>query len=167
MESIHLKTKESKTKPTQCSKVNSTLVRASQLNSRESKCKTKPTKCSKANLTLVRASQLNSLVRTSQLNSRESSKKPRGKEKLKQVNWNWIKHDVTNTTYKCFVPINYCLIEDMHNSWLKCFTNPLERVSHMWHKRLWNNITKSCVCLQLQDVSIRGFSRDHQNNYRL
>ena len=37
--------------------------------------------------------------------------------------------------------------EDMHNPWLYCFTNALE--------------IEGCAYLHSQDVSPRGFSRDH------
>ena len=36
--------------------------------------------------------------------------------------------------------------------------------THMADDDLWNNVTKSCVYLQLKDVSPRGFSRDHYND---
>ena len=43
--------------------------------------------------------------------------------------------------------------------WKKMYTT-FEQVQ----RDLWNNVTKSCVYLRLQDVSPRGFSRDHQND---
>ena len=55
--------------------------------------------------------------------------------------------------------VKHLEFEDMHNSWLYCFTNPLElgtRVSLLAlakhvskvQEDKWNNITKSCVYLQ-------------------
>ena len=67
--------------------------------------------------------------------------------------------------------VKHLVIKDIHNSWLYCFTSPLElgiRVSLSHHQPyvltvqedLWNNITKSCVHFQLsQSVVIWILSR--------
>jgi len=43
--------------------------------------------------------------------------------------------------------VKHLVIEDMHNSWLCCFTNPLElgaHVSDMWHIQLTMGKRNTC-----------------------
>ena len=47
------------------------------------------------------------------------------------------------------VVVNSVEVEDIHNSWLYCFTYPLEEDNQ-----------ELCIS-SIQDVSPRGFSRDH------
>ena len=61
--------------------------------------------------------------------------------------------------------VKHLVIEDVHNSWLSCFTNPLEfgtrvSLSHRIQEDLWNNITKSCVYLQNQELLLPGVISD-------
>ena len=50
---------------------------------------------------------------------------------------------------------SYCM--KIHNSWYYCFTNPLD-MGHVW---ISETIIPRVVYLHSQDVSPRGFSRDH------
>ena len=77
-------------------------------------------------------------------------------------------------------------IEDIHSSWLYCFTNSLELLTHvsLSHRQpgdvkakhvtkvqedLWKNINKSCVYLQLQGftkrLQSRSLKRDRKSLY--